>query len=268
MGYPDKPHCILSSTRGQLLSREYYKHSLQYVAKVIDNCLMIPSQSPNSLAIFQQESTCSPEVYAGEACRAILQNYQGCLINGYNNSEIYIPSNRDQVQLEQQASQVMTGLQFLNPSQGCEEVAMPFLCFYFFGLCDSSGQVQLPSSEQCEMVSSETCANEIETVTTLFGSFLQCESLPINPVECTINGSSNIPETIQSNNSNSSSDKISCQVDFFLDNGTCRPKCGEWGINTKQATAALRAVDITAVIIGIIGGIIVLVLSLLRYKQM
>ena len=104
---------------------------------------------------------------------------------------------------------------------------MPFLCFYLFGLCDSSGQVQLPSSEQCEIFSSETCASEIETVTTLFGSFLQCESLPINSVECAINGSSNIPETIRSNNSNSSSDEITCQVDFFLDNGTCRPKCGD-----------------------------------------
>ena len=189
-------------------------------------------------------------------------------MNGYNSSEIYIPSDRDQQQLEQQASQLMAGLQFINPSQECEEVAMPFLCFYFFGLCDSSGQVQLPSSEQCEVISSETCASEIETVTTLFGSFLQCESLPINSIECTINGSSIISETTESNNTNSSSDEITCQVDFFLDNGTCRPKCGEWGINTKQARAVIKALEITASIIGIIGGIIALVLSLVRYKKM
>ena len=229
---------------------------------------MLSSQSYNSLPNINQESTCSPEVYNGEVCRAILHDYQGCLTNGYNSSEIYIPSDRDQQQLEEQASQVMTGLQFRNPSQECEEVAMPFLCFYFFGLCDSSGQVQLPSFEQCELFSSETCASEIETVTTLFGSFVQCESLPINSVECAINGSSNIPETIRSNNNNSSSDEITCQVDFFLDNGTCRPKCGEWGINTKQAAAAIKVLEITATIIGIIGGIIFLAISLLRYKKM
>lgn len=189
-------------------------------------------------------------------------------MSDYSSTEIYIPSDRDQDQLEQRASLLVTGLQSLDPSQECEAVAMPFLCLYFFGLCDSNGQVQLPSSQECETITSETCASETETVMGVFSSLLQCESLPSNSIECAVNssGPSIAPETTEDNNSTSG--EINCQVDFFLDNRTCLPKCGEWGIFTKQVTATFIALEITASIIGIAGGIIALVVSLLRYKKM
>ena len=226
---------------------------------------MFSSQSFDSLTNVNQESNCTQEVYNGEVCRTVLQNYQGCLTSDFTSSEIYIPADRDQEQLEQRVNLLVTGLQSINPSQECAEVAIPFLCFYLFGLCDSSGQVRLPSSQQCETISSETCASETETVMGVFSSFLQCESLPINSIECVLNGSSIVPETTEGN---STSDEINCQVDFFLDNRTCVPKCGEWGIVAKEVTTAFKALETTASIIGIIGGMIALALSLLRYKNM
>ena len=52
--------------------------------------------------------------------------------------------------MEQQVQQLLNGLRFLNPTPECREVVEPFLCLYTFGLCDSSGELYLPSSGECE----------------------------------------------------------------------------------------------------------------------
>ena len=127
-------------------------------------------------------STCSADVYSGAVCRDALQMYQQCLTNSYNSSEVYIPSDGDQQQLEQQVNQLIAGLQFLTPSPECNEAATLLICLVYFGLCDSSGELQLPSATQCETVSRETCASEFRMATAILGStsvtLPQCDTLP------------------------------------------------------------------------------------------
>lgn len=112
-------------------------------------------------------------------CRDVLKLYQLRLTNN-NGSQIYIPSNRDQQQLDLLVNQQIGSLQLLTPSPECNEAAIPLICFYYFGLCDSSGEVLLPSATQCETVSNKTCAREFQmAVTTLGRNVLpQCEDLP------------------------------------------------------------------------------------------
>ena len=125
-------------------------------------------------------AACSPEIYTGAICRDALQVHQGCLVESYSGEDIFIPSDRDQQQIEIRVNQLVGGLQFVQPSPECQEAVLPLLCFYFFGLCDSSERLQLPSSEQCETVRSETCAREWEEAISFLGSgqLPECEFLP------------------------------------------------------------------------------------------
>ena len=125
-------------------------------------------------------SSCFPDVYTGAVCRDTLQLHQQCLANSYSGSEVYIPSDRDQQQLEQQVTLLIAGLQSLAPSPECSEAAIPLICLFYFGLCDSSGELQLPSATQCETVSNRTCAREFQLATAILSSDVlpQCENLP------------------------------------------------------------------------------------------
>jgi hypothetical protein len=125
-------------------------------------------------------SSCVPDVYTGAVCRDTLQLHQQCLSNSYSDSEVYVPSDRDQQQLEQQVALLIAGLQTLTPSPECSEAAIPLICLFYFGLCDSGGELQLPSATQCETVSNTTCAREFQLATAILGSdaLPQCEILP------------------------------------------------------------------------------------------
>jgi len=96
-------------------------------------------------------------------------------------SGIQIPSRAVQSQeaLEDLATQLLNGLMLLSSPER-EQAATPFLCFYTFGLCDTTGTLLLPSSEQCEQITSTVCAKEWETAMAILGSeqLPTCESLP------------------------------------------------------------------------------------------
>ena len=88
--------------------------------------------------------------------------------------------------MEQQAQQLLTGLQLLTPTPECRAVVEPFLCLYIFGLCDSSGELYLPSSGECETLTTETCVREWMMAVSLLGGdqLPQCNSLPASSVVC------------------------------------------------------------------------------------
>ena len=110
--------------------------------------------------------------------------FQDCLADRNTSSEIYIAaSNGEQ---EQQAQQLLFGLRLLDPTPECREAVEPFLCLYVFGLCDSSGELYLPSSGECETLTTETCAREWTMAQSLLGSdqLPQCNSLSERSVGC------------------------------------------------------------------------------------
>ena len=110
--------------------------------------------------------------------------FQDCLADPNTSSEIHIAASSSD--RGQQAQQFLTGLQILNPSPECREVVEPFLCLYVFGLCDSSGELYLPSSGECETLTTETCAREWTMAQSLLSSdqLPQCNSLPVTSVAC------------------------------------------------------------------------------------
>ena len=137
------------------------------------------------------QSTCSPELYTGVVCRDALLTYQECLTNG--SDEVHIPSDVDQDRIEELLRTLIIALPLLNPTPECANEISPFLCFFYFGLCDSDGNTQQPSSAQCETIRDDTCVREFELAMGFIDSdqFPQCELLPTTIIECTTGKHSN-----------------------------------------------------------------------------
>ena len=126
-------------------------------------------------------------------CLSTLRSFQECLSDQLVqfSDEISISvSSENQEDLEQQAIQLLVGLQFLGASPECENAAVPFLCRYTFPLCDSSGELYLPSPGECETLATETCAREWEEAVSFLGreQLPQCNLLPERgePVQCNV----------------------------------------------------------------------------------
>ena len=136
----------------------------------------------------RNSSVCVPEVYTGTLCKGTLQSYQNCQFpKNYSNAVIISSQEVTQDAREERVQTLLHGLQLLQPSVDCENVFQPFLCLYIFGLCDSSGELYLPSSGECRMVTEETCVLEFQTALRIVGPDVlpQCEDLPDAVMECT-----------------------------------------------------------------------------------
>ena len=92
--------------------------------------------------------------YDGTVCRQELKSLSSCLPSYNADDSVVVQSDQSQT--------VGPLLNALNAfaSDDCKAVALPFLCVYFFGLCDSTGKAYRPSSSQCTEISTGVCARE------------------------------------------------------------------------------------------------------------
>ena len=133
----------------------------------------------------------SQNVYTGDVCRNVLLAYQACLTGriASADTDIFISmfAGVSQEEVEDQVEEILGGLQLLNPSQDCLTAALPFFCRYALPLCDSSGELYLPSSGECEALTTETCAREWQIAISFLGSenLPQCVLLPADSNQCT-----------------------------------------------------------------------------------
>ena len=124
---------------------------------------------------------CSAEPYTGSMCLKELHDWQGCLPERQNDSDVFIPSDVDQELREQQAQLLFTELQLLSPSEECEREFKFFWCLLLFGVCDGSGQRRLPSRDHCIQLHNNTCKLE-EIGTELF--LQNCDDLQFTSPAC------------------------------------------------------------------------------------
>ena len=111
---------------------------------------------------------------------------QKCVPNRCGSSEIYVQMSASQEILESEVSSLLDLLRLLNPSPECGEEVGSFLCFYYFGLCDSSGELYLPSTGECETITTQTCAREFQIAVSFLGnaSLPQCNTLLPSETDC------------------------------------------------------------------------------------
>ena len=131
---------------------------------------------------------CVPENYTGTVCREELQAQQNCLPDRSATDDIFIAvgSASSQTAKEEQANLFIGGLSFLNPSSDCMEAVVPFLCFYIFPLCDSSGHLYQPSSAECKEITDGICAQEFAMAAVFVeaSQLPQCALLPEKTQRC------------------------------------------------------------------------------------
>ena len=129
--------------------------------------------SPSNDSITVGE-TCSPVIsYDGTVCRQELSVLANCFPDTEQDGIVRIQSD--------QTETFHPLLDALNAfaSDDCKAAALPFLCVYFFGLCDSTGKAYRPSSSQCTEISTGVCATEWALASNFAGVTLpECSSFP------------------------------------------------------------------------------------------
>ena len=134
----------------------------------------VPSRGMCSNQVARTDSMCSSNVvYTQAACQDYLLTLQGCLPDRQSSSDVYVSvTNLQLVETERQVNGLLDNLNtFIGPSPGCRAAVEPFLCLYFFGLCDSSGVAYEPSFEECVFISTDVCVSEWAQANNLLTGF-------------------------------------------------------------------------------------------------
>ena len=68
----------------------------------------------------------------------------------------------------------------------------------------------------------------------------------------------------------STSELLNCREDFFHEEGSeiCVPSCYTWKEYSQTETVAIDVIVLSSVIVGFISGLLVLILSFIRFKRM
>ena len=112
-----------------------------------------------------------------QKCQDAVRSFHGTCLpksESSNTTDVYI-SPRDQTQ-EALENIISLGINFVNSTSQCQEVIIPFLCFYYLRPCDADGVTYQPSVEDCIDVSTHICPREWAQTNCLLQSFGQ--SLP------------------------------------------------------------------------------------------
>ena len=116
-----------------------------------------------------------PVIYTGAVCQEELRSLRNCLLGEGDSKSVY-----PQILTETNLAAAKTIFPFIEQaSPACAVEVKPFLCLYFFGLCDSSEGVSYqPSASHCRNLRDNVCAKEWEQVRTLGQLLPNIPSLP------------------------------------------------------------------------------------------
>jgi len=133
----------------------------------------------------------------------------------------------------------------------CVEASKPFICQYVFPPCDSNGDYELVTEDQCLYVQDEACPVEWLLAKSFFPNLIPDCGL--------LNGSSEVIDN---------STAISCPNNFKLFCESCLPLCSSFSQYDNATTDIRKIVDITAALTAIVGGVLLIILSIIKRKKM
>ncbi|XP_065890997.1 uncharacterized protein [Dysidea avara] len=132
----------------------------------------------------------------------------------------------------------------------CVAASKSFICQYVFPPCHNDGDYQLITEEQCLYVQDEACVVEWLLAKSLFPNLIpDCRLL---------NGASAVLDN----------STVTCPDNFKLFCESCLPLCSSFSQYDKVTTSIRKIVDITAAVIAIVGGLLLIILSAMRRKTM
>ena len=99
-------------------------------------------------------------MYAGSICREELLSLTLCYLGNADESNDHDPISVETTSHIQEAEQALLYFSLIVTPQ-CSVEVKPFLCLYFFGLCDPvTGVSYLPSISQCKNLRDNVCMEE------------------------------------------------------------------------------------------------------------
>ena len=133
-------------------------------------------------APIDEEQTCTASIYSGMVCLQPLQQLQSCLPGRESDPTVYIspPENRDMDEIEGETSIfVLAGIPNVDPSPSaqCAEEIVPFICLYYFRLCDN-GTLYVPTYEECRRLRDDVCTIEVWNAANAGAALFMLEGLP------------------------------------------------------------------------------------------
>ena len=144
-------------------------------------------------------------------------------------------------------------------SKPCQDIALPFLCQYIFPPCNvSSGDVNYINQAGCVDVRDGVCSFEWNVVmNTPSASLLpNCEHFDDDDDNSSQNGSVVVPQSLQ------------CHYQFKKYCGLCLPLCGKFSQYRIQTKFQERSMIIFSGIAAFVGGLLVFIASIYRWRAM
>jgi len=143
-------------------------------------------------------------------------------------------------------------------SEQCAEVVLPFLCQYIHPPCDGNGSVKLISQEQCSNIRDVVCADEWRLVMATSSSSLLpvCEHFD------------NVDNITDDNTTQITPQPLQCHHQFKEYCGLCLPLCGEFSQYQVKAEIQEKTILIFAGILAFIGGLLVFIAAIIRWKAL
>jgi hypothetical protein len=131
------------------------------------------------------EGVCTGEVYRGDICRTFLAARQSCIPGRENSAEILVVLTESQQAIFEQGLSALRP--FLSTSPECGDELLEFFCLEA-GLCDPAGVIQRTSRQECERITTRTCATEFQQVLPILqggGLDVACDTFPEESSACT-----------------------------------------------------------------------------------
>lgn len=148
----------------------------------------------------------------------------------------------------------------------CREATKPFICRYVFPPCDNNGGYQFITKDECLNLQHVVCASEWRIALSIAPELVpDCEQL--NNTSTVVEAQS--PGELQQLNTNISNANH-CPEYFgaFCNSTKCLPLCSQFSQYNEITTTARKGIDIFAAALAIIGGILSIILSVIRRKKM
>ena len=142
-------------------------------------------------------------------------------------------------------------------SKPCQDAALPLLCQYIFPPCNvSSGDVNYISQAECVNVRDAVCSFEWNVVMNTPSASLLPNCEDFDDDNDSQNGTVVVPHSLQ------------CHYQFKEYCGVCLPLCGKFSQYRVQTKFQERSTLIFSGIAGFIGGILVFIASIYRWRAM
>jgi len=143
-------------------------------------------------------------------------------------------------------------------NEQCAEVVLPFLCQYLHPPCDGNGNVNLISREQCSNIRDVVCVDEWRLVmaTSLSSLLPVCEHF------------SDVDNITDDNTTQITPQPLQCHYQFKEYCGLCLPLCGKFSQYRVKTKFQEKAIFIFGGVSAIIGGLLVFIAAIIRWKSL